>query len=245
MKILICNDDGINSVGIKAISERLSRNHEVLVIAPNSNRSACSHSLTIFREIEMSKVENENYLAYSISGTPADCVKIAMLKFPDFKPDVVISGINDKHNLGSDTLYSGTVSIAVEASYFGNVSFAFSAFSLTEDKVKVYCDYVEKIVNHLLPLSVKGDVWNINFPEGEIINGIKITSLGKQIYTDRYVNVNDKIMLVGELVDHKENPTDCDIEWIKKGYITITPILFNKTDYKKIKKVKNKCKKLS
>lgn len=244
MKILICNDDGINSIGIKRLAEKLSLKHEVLVIAPDSNRSACSHSLSIFKEISIKKLDEDRYTAYSISGTPADCVKIAMLKFPFFKPDVVLSGINDKHNLGSDTMYSGTLAIAIESSFFGNVSFAFSAFTLNEKKLDIYCEYVEKIVTHLLPLSNKGDVWNVNFPENDI-KGIKITPLGKQIYTDRYEESNGNIMLVGELVDHDENPIDCDVEWVKKGYISITPILFNKTDYKKVKKTKRLCKKLS
>ena len=96
----------------------------------------------------------------------------------------------------------------------------------------------------MLPLSNKGDVWNVNFPENDI-KGIKITPLGKQIYTDRYEESNGNIMLVGELVDHDENPINCDVEWVKKGYISITPILFNKTDYKKVKKTKRLCKKLS
>ena len=244
MNILICNDDGIESVGITALAKQLSKKNNVLVVAPESNRSACSHSLTIFKPIKIKEGNSREYTSYSISGTPADCVKVAKLKFPEFRADVVLAGINDKHNLGSDILYSGTVAIALESSFFDNVSFAFSAFTLDEKNLDIYCDYAEKIIDKFLPLSENGTAWNVNFPEisAENIKGIKVTPLGKQIYTDRYIQTEDgQIMLVGELVNHNQNPTDCDIEWIKQGYITITPILFNKTDYKKLEKINKLC----
>ena len=246
MNVLICNDDGINSIGIKALSNEFSREHNVLVVAPDGNRSACAHSLSINKKVILRKIDEEQYRAYSISGTPADCVKIARLIFPDFKPDVVIAGINNGYNLGTDVLYSGTVSIACEASFFGHTSFAFSAKNLSENILKIYCKYASKIVKIFTDGFLKGEIYNVNFPfvPAEEIKGIKITSLGKQIYTDRYIFDEDGYKLVGELVDHSENVKDCDIEWIKKGYITITPILFDKTDYKNINKVKKKCKKL-
>jgi 5'-nucleotidase len=133
MNILICNDDGIESKGLITFAERLSKKHNVLVVAPSGNRSAFSHSMTIDSSIKVSEVFNiKNCKAYSISGTPVDCVKFAKLYFKDFTPDVVIAGINKGHNLGSDVLYSGTVSIACEASFFGDLAFAFSVNSLGE-----------------------------------------------------------------------------------------------------------------
>ena len=98
-----------------------------------------------------------------------------------------------------------------------------------------------------MPLSKKGDVWNINFPPCDIkdIKGVKITSLGIQKYTDRYLKTNENdYMLVGELLNHDGNMEDCDVNWIKKGYITITPITIEKTNYQKISEVKGKCIKL-
>ena len=243
MKILLCNDDGIYSSGIIKLAERLSCDNEVMVVAPNKNRSACSHSLSINKPIKITEIkEFEKFKAYSISGTPCDCVKIAKLKFSNFNADIVVSGINKEHNLGSDILYSGTVAIACEAAYFGNISFAFSAFNRDDNDFIVYSDYAVKIIDLLLPLSNRGDIWNINFPNVDVskIKGLKITQLGKQIYSDRYEKVTEnEYKLVGELVEHNENDSDCDIEWIKKGYITVTPILFNKTNYKKIKKIGN------
>lgn len=248
MKVLISNDDGIDSKGLKLLAERLALDNEVLVVAPDGNRTAYSHSLTIGKPLRLEEVNTySNCLAYSLSGTPADCIKFAKLHFNDFLPDVVIAGINKGHNLGSDVLYSGTVSIACEASFFGNISFAFSAFSLEDSNFSLYADYAVKIINTLLPYSHSGDVWNINFPDDtyQPIKGVKITTLGKQLYSDRYEKVGqDLYKLVGELIDNKENPKDCDIEWIKKGYITVTPILIDKTDREKIGKIKDKCEKL-
>ncbi len=248
MKVLICNDDGINSKGLIKLAERFAKENKVLVVAPDGNRTASSHSLSIGKKLKLIKSNViENCLAYSLSGTPVDCVKFARLFFNDFVPDVVLAGINRGHNLGSDTLYSGTVSIASEASFFGNVSFAFSAFSVFDSNFELYSDYAVKIVNAVLPLSAPGDIWNVNFPDDcfKSIKGVKITSLGKQLYTDRYELVgDDEYMLVGELVDHEENRLDCDVEWIKKGYITITPLIFDKSNFNKILEVKDKCEKL-
>lgn len=247
MKILLSNDDGVKSNGIIKLAERLSKKHEVLVVAPDGNRSASSHSLTISKCIKLEKIDAKGYRCYSISGTPADCVKFAKLVFTDFNADIVIAGINKGHNIGSDILYSGTVSIACEASFFGNISFSFSAFSLEESDFDFYAEQSEKIMDALLPLSNAGDVWNVNFPDqskGDI-KGYKVTKLGKHIYSDRYLPMgNDEYMLVGELVDHNENDFDCDVEWIKKGYVTITPILLNKTNHEKIKEVNKLCEKL-
>ena len=239
MNILISNDDGIFSNGIIKLAEKLSEKNNVLVIAPSDNRSACSHSLTIGKVIELCEHSlSDKYKAYSITGTPCDCVKFAKLNFKDFKADVVVSGINKAHNLGSDILYSGTVAIACEASFFDNVAFAFSAFNYDDSDFTKYSEYAQHIIDKLLPVSNPGDIWNVNFPDWNLgeIKGIKITQLGKQLYSDRYEKVGDnQFVLVGELLSHENNAEDCDIEWIKKGYITITPLLFNKTNYTKLK----------
>ena len=241
MNILISNDDGVFSNGIIKLAERLSKRNNVLVVAPDENCSACSHSLTIGKALKLTERKiSKNFKAYSISGTPCDCVKFAKLAFKDFKTDVVVSGINKAHNLGSDILYSGTVAIACEASFFGDVAFAFSSFNYGDVDFDAYAIIAEEIINKLLPVSCAGDIWNVNFPDEKLgeIKGIKITQLGKQLYSDRYEVVGDnEYVLVGELLEHNENDKDCDIEWVKKGYVTVTPLLFNKTNYKKLKDV--------
>ena len=242
MNILITNDDGVCSNGLIELAKVLSKNNEVLVIAPNDNRSACSHAMTVGKEITLEKVDvGAGLNVYTTSGTPADCVKISKLLFKDFKSDVVVAGINKGHNLGSDILYSGTLSAACEGSFFGNVSFAFSSFELVDGDFNLLASYSEKIINLLYPISNKGDVWNINFPSFSTseIKGIKITKFGKQLYSDRYEKIGiNTYKLVGELINHNENDSDCDVEWIKKGYVTITPVLYDKTDYKRLEKLK-------
>ena len=114
LKILISNDDGINSNGIRVLTKHLAKKHNVLVVAPSDNRSAFSHSLTLKNKLELNECfDIEGCKAYSLSGTPVDCVKFSELVFTDFKPDIVLSGINKGHNLGCDILYSGTVSMVL------------------------------------------------------------------------------------------------------------------------------------
>ena len=245
MNIFISNDDGVESKGLTCLANQLSKLNKVMVIAPDGNRSACSHSLTIHKPIKFVSVsEVNNCKVYSLSGTPADCVKFSKLMFPEFNADIVVSGINKGHNLGSDILYSGTVSIACESAFFGNVSFAFSCFSLEDSDFEGYAYCAEKLINYLLPFSDAGDIWNINFPnmKAKDVKGFVVTKLGKQIYSDRYEKISENVyQLTGELLDNDLNDADCDVEWIKRGYVTITPILFNKTNYDKIREVKDKC----
>ena len=120
MKILLVNDDGIDAVGLKTLAETLSGEHELYIVAPEAERSAFSHSVTIFRDIRYIKTAHETIESYSISGTPADCVKFTIIHlFKDAKPDLVLSGINSGPNLGSDIMYSGTVAAASEAVFLG------------------------------------------------------------------------------------------------------------------------------
>ena len=240
MNIILCNDDGIDSKGLTLLAKRLKGDgHNVLVVAPDGNRSGASHSLTFFKNFKVTeRFDICECKAYAISGTPADCIKFAKINFPEFNADIVISGINDGHNLGTDVLYSGTVSIACEAAYFGNISFAFSALDLTNINFSILLDYVVEIVNKLLPISSVGDIWNVNFPDINKVKGIKFAKLGKQVYTDRYLNMgNGQFQLVGERIGCEQNDEDCDVYLIEKGYITITPILFDRTNITKIKEI--------
>lgn len=246
MKILICNDDGIESEGLKILSEKLSLKNDVMVIAPEQNRSACSHSLTLFTPVKIKKYTKMKCRAYSISGTPADCVKIGFHIFEDFVPDVVVSGINKGHNLGSDILYSGTVSVAMEAAFFNTAAFAFSAFSHGESDFSFFSDYAADIIDNLLPYSDNKTVWNVNFPDNNCkIKGIMLCKLGNYVYNDSYIkNSEGDYELIGTVAEADDNPNDSDVKLIKEGYITVTPLLYDKTDYIKIEELKEKCVKL-
>lgn len=243
MKILICNDDGIESNGLKILAEKLSDKNEILVIAPDGNRSACSHTLTVRESIKITEYGKiRGCKAYAISGSPADCVKIARHVFGDFVPDVVLSGINKGHNLGSDIMYSGTVAIAYEAAFFGFPAFAFSAFSHGESNFNLYADIAVEILYKLMPITDKSGIWNVNFPDINLqIKGKKFTPLGAKVYVDEYIKDSDGKYKINGIIDNSSEFCDCDVEWNKKGYITITPLKYDKSDYGILKTVGEKC----
>lgn len=244
MNLLITNDDGIESEGIVSLSRELSIKHNVIVIAPNSNMTASGHSLTIGKSLFLKKHDIGGSIeAYSLSGTPADCVKFADNNFKDFKIDLVVSGINKGANLGSDVVYSGTLSAALEGVCLCYPSVAFSSCADEDNKFDVCAGFASEIIDNVLDFSVKGIAWNVNFPnvDRDKVNGIKFTQTGIQLYSDLYETISDnEFVLKGHPIEHNENEQDCDVELIKLNYITITPILFNKTDYKTLEKLKNK-----
>ncbi len=245
MNIFISNDDGINADGIKALTSLLSQNHNVLVVAPDGNRSAYSHSLSIRKKLKLNKISNycNNTPVYSLSGTPVDCVKFANIFFKDFNADVVVGGINNVHNLGTDTFYSATFSIACEGAFFNKINFAFSLFNECEGCYEKFAVWAKKIIEKLTPLSSAGDIYNVNFPKDpDNVKGVKFTKLGKQIYSDRYDKVGENEYLFdGELLNHDFNDQDTDVEQVRNGYISITPILFDKTNFTKLMDLRNKC----
>ena len=243
MKILICNDDGIESGGLKSLAEKLAENNEVLVIAPDGNRSACSHTLTVRDSIKITEYGKiKGCTSYAISGSPADCVKIAKHVFSDFTPDLVLSGINKGHNLGSDIMYSGTVAIAYEAAYFGFPSFAFSAFSHDEGDFGEFAIISIDLINKLLPFTRCGQIWNVNFPDfGVKIKGIKFTPLGAKVFADEYVLDGEGKYKLHGIIDENVSFCDCDVCWNKQGYVTVTPLKYDKSDYETLKTIGEKC----
>lgn len=233
MKILICNDDGIESGGIKSLAETFSKKHEVVVVAPDGNRSCCSHTITLNSPIKIEKKETENYKQYVISGYPVDCVKVGFHFIKDFVPDVVVAGINKAHNLGNDVMYSGTVAIALEAAYFGVPAFAFSSYSKEEIDFEKYAGLAVTIVENLISVSRSLKVWNVNFPrENEAVKGIKFCKLGKYVYDDEYVEVDDGFVLKSSEAMPETEDKDTDVWLINEGYITVTPLKSDVTDDK-------------
>ena len=166
MRILITNDDGIDAPGIKKLAEIAVRFGEVTVIAPDGQRSAASHQSTFGKPLVMKEHDLglKGVKAYALSGTPADCVRVGVIKMMDPAPDLVLSGINNGYNMASDIQYSGTVGAALEAAFYGIHSIAVSIGNLD------YMELVDKFLPELLeeyinkPLG-KDQVWNINFPE--------------------------------------------------------------------------------
>ncbi len=166
MRILITNDDGINAAGIKKLAEIVTKiSDEVYIVAPSGQRSAVSHSITVKEPLHIRRVPFPFGVkaAYSCSGMPADCVKAAVHAVLQERPDIVISGINNGHNMGYDTIYSGTVAAAREAVYQGIKGIAVSAGG---EEYTLVDQYLEKLLRDVIAREIAPhEIWNINFPD--------------------------------------------------------------------------------
>ncbi len=229
MKILLTNDDGFHAPGIQTLYKLLKeKKHEVAIIAPNTEKSASSHSVTLFQPLRLyHKGEN----CWSVSGTPADCSIIASKKMLHFVPDIVISGINRGQNMGEDVLYSGTIAAALEAMYLGMKSIAVSLVAFENEKYEVAAKVVSKLLDkNILQFIKEGEILNINVPnlEYEEIKGVKSTFLGHRTYNDFVVEQDDpfgkKIYWIGGSAPEWKMQTGSDFYAVKNGYVSITPI---------------------
>ena len=239
MRILLTNDDGIEAEGINALYKELSKKHDCIVIAPDGERSASGHSLSIQRDLYYTKTP----LGYAISGTPADCVKVGILSLLDSPVDLVVSGINNGTNLGTDVMYSGTVSAAFEAAYLGVRGIAISLAKYNapseyyEEAAKFLSERIEKFAT--LNLSVQ-TILNINYPVKVPYIGMRFTASGINLYDDTFITGDSEgsLRLKGKAVAHDLNAEDCDVELIKKGYATVTPLKIDQNDYDSLEYLK-------
>ncbi|SEF76236.1 5'-nucleotidase /3'-nucleotidase /exopolyphosphatase [Caloramator fervidus] len=243
MRILISNDDGIYAKGIYYLAKELEKDHECIIVAPDKQRSAAGHAITLHRPITVKKVKLEGIksIAYSVDGKPADCVKVAIEKLLEDKIDMIISGINNGFNLGTDVIYSGTVSAAVEGAIYKIPSIAVSVdFNADDEYYKRAARHVKKIAETSYSKLKNDVVLNINVPK-EDIKGIKVCSLGNRIYVNAYIEEETgnegerKFQLAGEVKDFDD--VDTDVFYIKNGYITVTPLHYDLTNFNIINEV--------
>lgn len=247
MKILLTNDDGIHATGIKSFMESLSIDNEVYVIAPDGERSAAGHSITLNTPLRVEEVQPSFNVkkAWKVSGTPGDCVKIGInaILAEDEKPDIVISGPNHGPNLGRDILYSGTVSAALEGAIYGFPSIAISVAGNTQ--LSCHFQYAAQFIRRFLqnlPASAipEKSILNINIPSipSEDITGLEVTKLGTRMYTDTYEKRSDPrgkvyYWLAGELIT-QDKEQGSDIEALRNNKVSITPVTFEITNTKEI-----------
>jgi len=233
MKVLISNDDGIFAPGIVALVQAFDQaGHEVVVCAPNGQRSAASHSLTIGRPLTIEEVEFPGAAkAYAIGGTPADCVKLGLTVLcPDAQ--AVVSGVNKGYNVGTDILYSGTVAAAMEGAICGRPALAISQMEKRGDfsrAAALSAQLFEKQMDHpLAPLSVL----NVNYPECDEIKGIVTAGVGQLHYVENYLpTVHDgeaAYVLRGEVQSGRKQSDD--YEKLCQGYATVTVLQHDMTD---------------
>lgn len=242
MKILISNDDGIAANGIRMLTKELSKDHDVYVIAPDRERSAAGHSLTLHTPLRVEELEaiSGAKRTWVTTGTPGDCVKIGInaILSKEEQPDIVISGINHGPNLGSDILYSGTVSCAMEGAMMGIPSIAVSLASMQSDYEDF--EFTGRFVNSLLkkiegfPFPPKS-ILNVNVPslDEDDIAGVAITELGSRMFTNTYekrVDPRGKVYywMAGELTNEPSD-ANTDIAAVRNNKISITPVTYEMT----------------
>ena len=243
MNILISNDDGIAANGIRALTEALSKKHNVYVVAPDRERSAAGHSLTLHTPLRVEEIDEGKHGAlktWVTTGTPGDWVKmgVSALLAEDEKPDFVISGINHGPNLGADILYSGTVSCAMEGAMLGIPSIAVSLASMNAEYedflfgANFVVSLLDKIKEFHFP---KKSILNVNIPnlDPDDITGVAITELGRRMFTDDYerrVDPRGKVYywMAGELINEPDD-AKTDIAAVRNNMISITPVTYEMT----------------
>lgn len=246
MKLLISNDDGVFASGIRALATELNKHHEIYVSAPDRERSAVSRAMTLAEPLRAKKTQIEglpDVPAYAVSGTPVDCVRLALGNlFP--APDIVVSGINHGPNLGTDVLYSGTVAAAHEAALLGYQAIAVSCMSHKAEHIetaaRIAAFAVEYVQQH--PLSF-GTVLNVNVPAVpfEELKGIKVTPLAIEEYALEYIERKDPFgrpyyWTPRGCITCSEGK-DVDDRWAREGYVTLTPITYDLTQYSRIQEM--------
>ena len=236
--ILLTNDDGIFAPGLQTLYDNIYTFGETWVVAPDKERSGAGHAITLTEPLRIQEIDNNKMSnAFECSGTPADCVKLAIQNILPHPPDLVISGINQGANSGSYVIYSGTVSAAVEGMISGIPSFAISLDSYDSPDFdfsgKMARNIAENIVTNGLP---EKTILNVNIPLGNIqnIKGTKITKHGNSMFCDSYEKRLDPrnrnyFWMNGKRATIEEDD-DVDNEALKQGYVSITPLKFNFTD---------------
>lgn len=240
--ILVSNDDGIHSDGIKKLASALRRVGVVYVVAPDRERSAASHSLTMHRPL---RVQEAGRNMYAVDGTPTDCINIAVNGILPKKPDLVVSGINRGGNLGEDVSYSGTVSAAMEGTLLDIPSIAMSLASREVFDFRPAAAFAARLARHVLRHGLPKDtLLNVNVPHSEHIKGYKITKQGKRFFTDVVVEKTDprgkKYYWIGGNMVRWEGGEEADFYAINNGYISITPLHLDMTNYSSIEEMRRR-----
>lgn len=234
-KILVTNDDGVFSEGIKLLAEALRSVAEVIVVAPDREQSAMGHALTLHRPLRLRELGDE---VYSVDGTPTDCVSLGLLwLLKDSPPDLVVSGINFGLNLGDDVTYSGTVSATFEGTLMGIPSVAFSQEVAKSFSFERAAQFAVQLVRVLLANELPSDLLlNVNLPASPH-TGVRLTKLGRRRYQQSIVQKLDPrgreyFWIAGTPVWEESEGSDQDA--VAAGKVSITPLHLDLTDYRGI-----------
>jgi 5'-nucleotidase len=244
LRILVTNDDGVHSKGLHLLAKRLKSLGEVTVIAPDRERNAASHALTLHKPL---RVEQMGDGIFGVNGTPTDCVNLGVNALLDKRPNLVVSGINKGGNVGDDVTYSGTVSAAIEGTLLGIPSFAVSLFNDGEFHFAAAAEFAVRLARligeHGLP---KDTLLNVNVPNLPIsaIRGVKVTCLGKRIYDrNNIVAKTDPrgraYYWIGVNETSWEDRKDTDDLAIRDKMVSVTPIHLDLTNYAVLERLRD------
>ena len=232
MKILVSNDDGYLAPGIIALAEALRPIAEIIVVAPDSNRSGSSNSLTLDRPLSVYRASNGFYF---VNGTPSDCVHVALTGGLSFRPDLIVSGINQGQNMGDDTLYSGTVAAATEGFLFGIPAIAFSQVEKGWAHIDTAARIAREFVERDFGMLQKPYLLNVNIPNlpYDQIKGIKATRLGKRHESEAVIKTEDphgrEIFWIGPAGKAKDGGDGTDFHAAANGFVSVTPLQIDLT----------------
>lgn len=241
--ILVSNDDGVRSEGIASLAEALRRVGTVYVVAPDRERSAAGHSLTLTSPLRVEKVAHR---VYAVDGTPTDCVNLAVNGILRKKKIALLaSGINKGANMGDDITYSGTVSAAMEGTILGIPSIAVSLASRNNFRFEVAAAFAVRVARRILRRGLPSDtLLNINVPNvtEDELRGVKVTRQGKRIYGDAIVEKRDprgrKYYWIGGDAQNRQDIPGSDLEAVEQGLISVTPIHLDLTNYASMRQLR-------
>jgi 5'-nucleotidase len=243
MRILCSNDDGLPAEGLAILSEICGRIGDVTVVAPDREQSATSHSLTLARPL---RPVRRGERTWQVDGTPTDSVLLALGALAPERPDFVVSGINHGPNMGEDVLYSGTVAAAMEGLAFGIPGVAVSYSGTDPALIRSYGELLERLLRQLLSAErfPEDTLLNVNLPAcpAAEVKGVRVTTLGKRVYSDSLTRMHDpwgrEIWWIGGGQISWSGREDSDFQAIEDGFISVTPLHVDITNYQLLETVR-------
>lgn len=251
--ILVTNDDGVYSEGITMLSKALRFLGDVYVVAPEREQSAVGHALTLHRPLKSKKASNR---VYFINGTPTDCVILGVNRLLPKKPDLMVSGINNGGNMGDDITYSGTVAAAMEGTFLGIPSIAVSVVAEPPNSstsrrkppgLREAARFTRMLAGMVLKKGLPHDtLLNVNVPDIQKTKGVKLTRQGKRVYDNSIQEMSDprgrQHYWIGGGVPLWQSGGGTDFEAIQNGFISVTPIHLDLTNYSALRYMKKNWK---
>jgi 5'-nucleotidase len=244
LRFLVTNDDGIHARGLSLLTESARGLGEIVVVAPDRQQSASSHSLTMHRPLRASRVGEGRYV---VDGTPTDCVLLAVRRLLSDPPDFVLSGVNHGPNMGEDVLYSGTVAAAMEATILGIPSIAISFVGQRDEGLDAYAPRLRSLLGSLLRRDgfPEETFFNVNLPDvdPDRVQGVRVTALGRRVYSDSLTRSQDpqgrEYYWIGGGQSHWSGREDSDFRAIEAGYVSVTPLHLDLTNFELMERIRS------